>query len=135
LIITKPDFITKKGLLAKKKPGNVSLKKVIIDAILEKKGNDVISLDLRKIKDTPSEYFIITHGDSSTHVKAISNHLLDVTSELGFTPYHTEGGRNSEWIIVDFVDITVHIFHLEKRNFYALEELWNDAKSTKHSEK
>jgi ribosome-associated protein len=120
--------------LTKKKQGNVTLKKAVIDAILEKKGNDVVSLDLRKIKDTPSEYFIITHGDSSTHVKAISQHLLDVTAEMGFSPYHTEGSKNSEWIIVDFVDVTVHIFYREKRSFYALEELWNDAKLTKYSE-
>jgi len=60
--------------------------------------------------------------------------LLDVTAEMGFSPYHTEGSKNSEWIIVDFVDVTVHIFHREKRSFYALEELWNDAKLTKYSE-
>jgi ribosome-associated protein len=127
-------FSTKNAHLAKKRSGNVSLKKVVIDAILDKKGNDVVSLDLRKIKDTPSEYFIIAHGDSVTHVRAISQHVLDETSKLGFKPYHTEGSKNSEWIIVDFVDITVHIFHRDKRDFYDLEELWNDAKLTKYVE-
>jgi ribosome-associated protein len=119
--------------LAKKKSGDVSLKKVVIDAILDKKGNDVVSLDLRKIKDTPSEYFIITHGDSATHVRAISQHVIDETEKLGLIPYHTEGGKNAEWIIVDFVDVTVHVFHRERRDFYALEELWSDAKKTNHN--
>ena len=120
--------------MAKKKTVTVNLKKVVIDAILDKKGNDVISLDLRKIKDTPSEYFIITHGDSSTHVRAISQNVLDEIRKLGLQPYHTEGGKNAEWIIVDFVDVTVHIFHREKRDFYALEELWSDAKKTNHKD-
>lgn len=133
-VVYKIIFSTKITRLAKKKSGNVSLKKVIIDAILDKKGNDVISLDLRKIKDTPSEYFIITHGDSAPHVRAISQHVMDVTSELGYKAYRTEGNKNSEWIIVDFVDITVHIFHREKRYFYALEELWSDAKLTRYSD-
>ena len=120
--------------MAKKKPVNVSLKKVVIDAILDKKGNDVVCLDLRKIKDTPSQYFIITHGDSSTHVRAISQNVIDETTKLGLQPYHTEGGKNAEWIIVDFVDVTVHIFYRDKREFYALEDLWSDAKKSNHAE-
>lgn len=120
--------------MAKKKAVKVNLKQVAIDAILDKKGNDVVSLDLRKIKDTPSEYFIITHGDSSTHVRAISENVLDETAKLGIKPYHVEGGKNAEWIIVDFVDVTVHIFYRDKREFYALEDLWNDAVLTQHKE-
>ena len=118
--------------MAKKKAIKVDLKQVAIDAILDKKGNDVVSLDLRKIKDTPSEYFIITHGDSSTHVRAISENVIDEAGKLGIRPYHVEGGKNAEWIIVDFVDVTVHIFYRDKREFYALEELWSDAVLTQH---
>jgi ribosome-associated protein len=120
--------------LAKQKTSKTSLKKVVIDAILDKKGNDVVSLDLRKIKDTPSEYLVITHGDSNTHVKAICDNVLDETKKAGFALYHTEGQKNSEWIIVDFVDVVVHVFYRDKRDFYALEELWNDAKKTLHNE-
>ena len=120
--------------MAKKKAAVISLKKVVIDAILDKKGNEVVSLDLRKIKDSASEYFIITHGDSSTHVRAIFQNVLEETAKLGIRPYHSEGGRNGEWIIVDFVDVTAHIFLRDRREFYALEELWNDAKITKHEE-
>jgi ribosome-associated protein len=120
--------------LAKKKAGAESLKKVVVDAILDKKGRDVISLDLRKIKDTPSDFFIIAHGDSSTQVKAICDNVLEETEKHGMEVYHTEGKGNSEWIIVDFVDVVVHIFHRDKREFYGLEELWNDAKTTKYHE-
>ena len=118
--------------MAKKKSGTESLKRLVIDSILDKKGNDVVSLDLQKIKDTSSDYFIITHGDSSTQVRAISNHVINETTKHGFTPYHTEGGKNGEWIIIDFVDVVVHIFYRDKREFYALEELWNDAKLEKY---
>ena len=119
--------------MAKKKPETESLKKVVIDAILDKKGHDVVSLDLRKIKDTPSDFFIVVHGDSATQVRAIYMNVVQVATENGFDPYHIEGMQNSEWIIVDFVDVVVHIFHRERRDFYALEDLWNDAKITKHS--
>lgn len=105
-----------------------------MDAILDKKGRDVISLDLRKIKDTASDFFIVTHGDSNTQVKAIYNSVIDGALKKGFKPYHTEGIRNSEWVIVDFVDVVVHIFHRDKRDFYGLEDLWSDAKPTKYIE-
>ncbi|MFN8297454.1 MAG: ribosome silencing factor [Chitinophagales bacterium] len=116
--------------MSKKISATDKLRSVVIDAILEKKGKDVISLDLRKIKDTPSEYFIITHGDSSTQVRALYDSVLEETKKKGFLPYRTESSKGTEWAIIDFVDVTVHIFHREKREFYALEELWNDAKST-----
>lgn len=119
--------------MAKKKFVTEKLRKLIIEAILDKKGNDVVSLDLQTIKDTSSDYFIITHGDSGTQVRAICNHVIDEVAKDGFTPYHTEGIKNAEWIIVDFVDVVVHIFYREKREFYALEELWNDAKLSKHN--
>jgi len=120
--------------LAKKKNDTETLHKLITEAILDKKGNDVVSLDLRKIKDTASDYFIITHGDSSTQVKAIYDNVLAETVKGGFRPYHTEGAKGAEWMIIDFVDITVHVFYREKREFYALEELWSDAKVTRFTD-
>ena len=119
--------------MAKRNTGTESLRKIVIDAILDKKGHEVISLDLKKIKDTPSDYFIITHGDSSTQVRAIYNNVVDEAEKHGLRPYHTEGMKNSEWIIIDFVDVVVHVFYRERRDFYALEDLWSDAKSTKHN--
>lgn len=120
--------------MAKKKTGTESLKKLVVEAILNKKGRDIVSLDLRKINDAAADYFIITHGDSSTQVKAIFDSIVKDAAENGMQPYHSEGGKNSEWIIVDFVDVVVHVFHRDKRDFYALEELWSDAKLTKHGD-
>ena len=120
--------------MAKRDRETESLKKVVVDAILDKKGHNVISLDLRKIKDTAADYFIIAHGDSNTQVKAIYNSIVERTGKKGFLPYHMEGMKNSEWIIVDFVDVVVHIFHKEKRDFYSLEDLWSDAKIIKYTE-
>ncbi|MFN8287094.1 MAG: ribosome silencing factor [Chitinophagales bacterium] len=116
--------------MAKRKTATEKLHQLIVDAILDKKGKDVVSLDLRKIKDSPSEYFIVTHGDSSTQVKAIYDNILEEAINAGSRPYRTESSKGAEWMILDFVDITVHVFYREKRDFYALEELWSDAKST-----
>ena len=117
--------------MAKKKAVAANLTQVVVDAILDKKGNNVVSIDLKKIKDTPSDYIIITHADSNTHVKAICNYVIEETAKKGFKPYHIEGNKNAEWIIIDFVDVVVHIFYKERRDFYGLEELWNDGKLTK----
>ncbi len=118
--------------MAKKKNVTADLKKLVVDAILDKKGHEVVALDLRKINDAAADYFIITHGDSSTHVKAIFDNVVEECTKHGLIPYHSEGSKNSEWIIVDFVDVVVHIFHRDKREFYALEELWSDAKQTNY---
>jgi ribosome-associated protein len=120
--------------LAKRNTGTENLKKVVIDAILDKKGHQVVSLDLKKIKDTPSDYFIITHGDTSTQVRAIYMNVVEAAEKHGFSPYHTEGMKNSEWIIIDFVDVVVHVFYRDRRDFYCLEDLWSDAKLTKHND-
>ena len=109
-----------------------TLKDLVIEAILDKKGQDVVSLDLRDIHDTVSDYFIIAHGDSNTQVNAIFQSILDATKGQGHLPYHSEGMKNGEWVIVDYVDVVAHIFYRDKRDFYMLEELWSDAKVTKH---
>ena len=127
-------FINKTYCLAKRKTVTEKLHKIIIDAILDKKGKEVISLDLRGINDTASEFFVVTHGDSSTHVKAIFDSVMETTREKGYRPYRTEGSKGAEWMIIDFVDITVHVFLKDKRQFYALEELWSDAVATKYYE-
>ena len=86
--------------MAKKKADNTEvLKDLVVDAILEKKGQDVISLDLREIHDTVADYFIIAHGDSNTQVNAIFQSVLETTKNAGQLPYHSEGMKNGEWII------------------------------------
>lgn len=117
-----------------KTKGNADeLLNVVVNALHEKKGNNVVSLDLRKIKDTVANFFVIAHGDSSTHVNALHHTVVELTKNAGHPVYRVEGTANAEWIIVDFVDVVVHIFHRDKRDFYQLEELWHDAVSTQHS--
>lgn len=118
--------------MAKRKSTSEKLHQIIIDALQDKKGKQIVSLDLRKVKDTPSDFFIIAHGDSNTQVKALFDSVLEACMDKGNKPYRTESSKGSEWMIIDFVDITVHIFYREKREFYALEELWSDAAITEY---
>lgn len=111
----------------------LQFRKLIVEAILDKKGHEVISLDLRKISDAVADFFIVVHGDSRPQVKAIRDSVVEKAAEAGVRPFHTEGERQGEWIIIDFADVVVHVFEKEKRFFYQLEELWHDAKTTKHA--
>lgn len=107
---------------------------LIIDSLAEKKGKDIVSLDLRDIGVAVADWFVIAHGESTTQVNALHQYLIRNAKDAGFRAYHDEGKQNGEWIIVDFVDIVVHIFHRDKRDFYQLEELWSDAKKTTHDD-
>ncbi len=123
--------------MAKTKQKNNSseeLLTLIIDSLAEKKGKDIVSLDLRDIGVAVADWFVIAHGDSTTQVNALHQFLIRNAKDAGFRAYHDEGKQNGEWIIVDFVDIVVHIFHRDKRDFYQLEELWSDAKKTTHDD-
>ena len=113
--------------MAKKSTLNKDLKKVVIDALLDKKGNDVVCLDLRKIPDTVADYFILAHGDSAPQVRALTEQVAESAREAGFRAWKQEGNRQSDWCIVDFGDVVVHVFHRDKRAFYNLEDLWSDA--------
>lgn len=116
----------------KVKNDSEALLQLVVNALQEKKANDVVSLDLRNIKDTVSNFFVVTHGDSSTHVNALHQTVVEFSRKAGQPPYRVEGTENSEWIIVDFIDVVVHIFLRDKRSFYQLEELWHDAPATNH---
>jgi len=118
----------------KKTENGAALVELVINALLDKKAKDVVSLDLRKIKVSVADFFVIAHGDSNTQVNALHQTLVEKCRENGIRPYHTEGMANGEWIIVDFVDVVVHIFHRDKRDFYQLEDLWHDATSVKYGE-
>ncbi len=108
---------------------------LIIDAIQDIKGKRIVKLDLRNTDDAPTDYFIICEGESTTQVKAISNSIArKVKNELGISPNHVEGLNNAQWILVDFFDTVVHIFHPETRKYYEIEELWNDADSLEYDD-
>jgi len=98
----------------------------IVELIFNKKGYDVKILDLRNLT-TITDYFIICSGDSDTQVKAIADEVDKKMRELGVKSWHTEGYRGLNWVLVDFVDIVVHIFKKETRDYYNLEKLWGDA--------
>jgi ribosome-associated protein len=103
----------------------------IVKGIQEVKGKDIVHLDLRGVPNTVCDHFVICHGDSATQVEAIHNSVERFTREqLGEKPWHTEGVRNAEWVLMDYVDVVVHIFHRDKRGHYALEDLWGDAART-----
>ena len=102
--------------------------KNVISAIQEKKGKNIISLDINNIPDSVTHYFVICHAPSTTQVDAIYDAILDeVQKKCGIKPFHREGYENSEWILIDYFDIVVHIFRDNIREFYKLEELWADA--------
>ncbi len=101
---------------------------VIIKGIQEKKGNDIVSLDLRELKSSFSDFFIIAHAESSTQVRALADSVQkEMFLAFNEEPFRKEGFENAEWILLDYVNVVVHLFKLEKRQFYGVEELWGDA--------
>ena len=100
----------------------------IIKGIFEKKGQKVLKIDLRKLENRITDYFVICHGSSGTQVSAICDSVEDTAiRDAGRKPQHIEGLENSFWVLLDYGDIIVHIFLEEYRNFYSLESLWADA--------
>jgi len=107
---------------------NSKIFKSIIKAIREKKGENIIALDLRKIPEAVADFFVICEANNTTQVKAISDSVEDtLKSECGEMPYKHEGHQARQWILIDYINIVVHIMHTETRKFYKLEEMWSDA--------
>jgi len=107
---------------------------VILKGIDDVKGEDIQLLDLRDIDNTVCDYFVICSGNSNTQVNAISGSVQKVVSkELKDKPWHVEGQNNSEWILMDYVNVVVHVFQKHVREFYDIESLWGDAKITQIS--
>lgn len=107
---------------------STNISEVIVHGIQEKKGNDIVRLDLRNIHSSVADYFVVCHAESSTQVKAIANSVEEeVFKALGIEPYRKEGLQNAEWILLDYFDVVVHIFKTDKREFYGIEDLWGDA--------
>jgi ribosome-associated protein len=105
----------------------------IVSSIDEVKGIDVDLLDLRKINNTVCRFFIICTGTSNTHVSAITSSIKkNVSKELKEKPYSMEGIENQEWVLIDYVDVVVHIFQQNIREFYDIENLWGDAKISRN---
>lgn len=112
---------------------NSKIFKAIIHAIQEKKGSDIVSLDLRKIPEAVADFFIICGAGSNTQVKAIADFVeAHVKSACDERPYKHEGTQALQWVLIDYVNIVVHIMLPESRKFYKLEEMWSDAPREEH---
>lgn len=110
--------------------------RVLADAILDKKGQNVVSIDLRPIGTAITDYFMICDGSSTTNVAAIADNILkEAREKLGIKPLRTQGMENNFWVILDFGNIVVHIFQKEYRDFYRLEDLWADAPQKTYKER
>ncbi len=113
----------------KANPSDEKLLEVIIDSIKDKKGKKIVSIDLREVENSIFDYFVICHGTSNTQVSAIADNIEIKSKELlGYKPAHVEGIQNSQWVLMDFSGVVVHIFLEEMRSFYRLEDLWADGK-------
>lgn len=106
------------------------LSQLVIAGIQEKKGSDIVLIDLKNINAAVADYFVICTGNSDTQLDAISDEVQrHVEKEADDFPRHVEGRQSREWILMDYVDVVVHIFKNDKREFYGLESLWGDAKA------
>lgn len=112
----------------KKKDPLGILTEVIVDAMADKKAKDPVILDFTKMNGPACDEFIICHGTSRTQVEAIADGIIsEVKKKTGINPWHKEGMENAEWILIDYIDVVIHIFQESRRNFYNLEQLWADA--------
>ena len=117
--------------MAKKNINNDDLLANIIKGIEEVKGENIDILDLREIDNTVCDYFVICNGNSNTQVNAIVGSIQKIVSkELKDKPWHVEGAENGEWVLMDYVNIVVHVFQRHIRDYYRIESLWGDAKIT-----
>lgn len=109
------------------------LKDLIVEALLDLKGEEVLTLDLRKLEETVTDFYIVCHGNSHTQVAALSDAVYKkVKDEIGLLPKAQEGKASAHWVILDYFDVVVHVFYKESREYYQLEELWSDAKTEEH---
>ena len=117
--------------MTKEKTNADQLITTIIGGIEEVKGKEIIILDLREIENTVCDYFIICEGTSNTQVNAIVNSIQkQVSKTIKDKPWHIEGTDNAEWVLMDYVNVVVHVFQKHIREYYDIESLWGDAKTT-----
>ena len=123
----------RKKSTAKRLTKNSKIFKAIISAIQEKKGENIVSLDLRKIPEAVADFFIICEASNNTQLKAIADFVEeDVKRKCDEAAYKQEGRQAQQWILIDYVNVVVHVMLPEPRKFYQLEEMWSDAIVTEH---
>ena len=122
--------------MKKRSDGAEVLLDSVAKGIFEKKGHDVLKIDLRKLENSIADYFVICHGTSTTQVDSISDSVEDIVRKTaGEKPLHIEGLDNCFWVLLDYGNVVVHIFLKEYRDFYSLESLWADAEIEKIADK
>ncbi|OFY68301.1 MAG: ribosome silencing factor [Bacteroidetes bacterium RBG_13_43_22] len=123
-------------MMKKRSDGAEVLLNSVAKGIFEKKGHDVLKIDLRKLENSIADYFVICHGTSTTQVDSISDSVEDIVRKTaGEKPLHIEGLDNCFWVLLDYGNVVVHIFLKEYRDFYSLESLWADAEIEKIADK
>ncbi len=111
----------------------MQLKDTIVEGLKDGKARDVVCIDMRKVNGSICDYFIIAHGDSATHIDGINRSVYKrCVEDLKEKPWKEEGKGNSEWILMDYVNVVAHIFYKETRSIYNIEELWGDATLIQH---
>jgi ribosome-associated protein len=118
--------IAKKAVL--KNDDALSLRDAVIEGMQEKKGKEIVCLDLRNIKNAVTDFFIICHADSKTHVDSIARSIEEIVyKKQKEEAFHREGYENSEWILLDYMTVVAHVFQQEQREYFGIERLWADA--------
>ncbi len=109
----------------------IELVNSVVEGIQEKKGTNIVILDLKDVECAICDYFVICDGNSSTHVGSVADSVEEVVQkQTGEKTFHVEGYSNAQWIVLDYADVIVHVFQRPVRAYYELEELWSDAKQT-----
>jgi ribosome-associated protein len=115
---------------------NSKIIKTIISAVREKKGEHIVSLDLRKVKEAVADFFIVCEATNQPQIRAIAEFVeQQVTMKCREVAYHHEGYHNLSWVLIDYVNVVVHVMQADARNFYKLEEMWSDAVGEEYSSK
>lgn len=121
--------------MTKKTTSSKKLADIIANGMLEKKAQDVIVMDLRKLESAMTDFFVVCHGTSDKQVEAIADSIAEeVRKECDEKPWHMEGKGTAEWVLLDYINVVAHVFLRDKREFYGLELLWGDAKIKKVEE-
>ena len=110
-----------------------NLNNEIIESIKNLKGIDIVKMDLRHLHDAPTDFFIICEANNTTQLKAIADNVeYEVKTNCSEWAYKSEGKTATQWLLIDYINIVVHVMHPESRNFYRLEEMWSDADTKMH---
>jgi len=121
-------------MLKKAESGSI-LAEIAVKGMQEKKAKSIVKVDLRKLNLAIADYFVICHAESDKQIDAIADSVEEeIRKSTGEKPFSREGFKLSEWIILDYVDVVVHIFNREKRHYYDLEDLWSDAVQKKYED-